>query len=68
MKKLLLLSVVAVTAFSFSSCKKDWLCKCTDNTTGATDEWQLGNMRRPEASLACDAYEVYGEDCSLEKG
>ena len=67
MKKLLLLSLVAVTVFSFSSCKRDWICKCTDSSTGTTDEYQIANLRRPEASLACDVYEDFGEDCSLEK-
>lgn len=66
MKKLLFFSLVAVTMFSFSSCKKDWICKCSDGT-GYTSEWELGNMRRPEASLSCDTYEAFGEDCSLEK-
>ena len=69
MKKLLLLSIVTVTIFSFSSCKRDWLCKCS-NGQGDTYESEYPNMRKPTASLGCDVDETsqgIGWDCSLEK-
>lgn len=65
MKKLLLFVVAAVTIGS-TSCKKDWVCECTDSTTGSTTEFQIPNSRRPEASVSCDFYEGFGEDCSLK--
>lgn len=64
MKKILLVAV-ALVSLGTTSCKKDWTCTCTDNTTGDKTEYPIGNSRRPEASLACDIYEGFGEDCSL---
>lgn len=66
MKKVLLIAVTLISISSMSSCKKDWICTCTYSTTGDKTEYPIANSRRPEASLACDFYEGFGEDCSLK--
>lgn len=66
MRKITFISAALLTTVALTSCKNDWICRCTDGT-GNVDEYQIGNSRRPEASLSCDFYEEFGEDCSLEK-
>ncbi len=64
MKKALLIAV-ALISIGFTSCKKDWKCVCSDSTLGTTDEYDIKNSRRPEASLSCDALEIGYDDCKL---
>lgn len=65
MKKALLFAI-AIVSISFTSCKKDWTCSCTDSVTGETYDTQISNSRRPEASTACKLFELSGEDCKLK--
>lgn len=65
MKKVLLIAAALVT-IGFTSCKKDWTCTCTDDTTGESYDFEISNSRRPEASTACNLLEVSGEDCKLK--
>jgi hypothetical protein len=38
MKKLFPLALIAVAAMTFTSCKKDYTCKCTYNLAGVNTE------------------------------
>lgn len=65
MKKALLIAV-ALVSIGFTSCKKDWTCTCTDTATGESTDFTISNSRRPEASTACNVFELAGEDCKLK--
>lgn len=65
MKKALLFAI-AIVSISFTSCKKDWTCTCTDNVTGESYDMPISNARKPEASTACTLFELSGEDCKLK--
>lgn len=64
MKKTLLIAI-ALVSIGFTSCKKDFKCVCTEDNE--TFEVEIQNSRRPEASLACSAWETsWGGDCKLQ--
>ncbi len=49
---------------SFSSCKKDYTCTCTDSSGDKTNI-ELKNVTKSQAKSACDTYSLSGETCSL---
>lgn len=65
MKKALLIAV-ALLSIGFTSCKKDWKCVCTDSTLGETDEFEIKNARRPEASTWCNTFDYAYDECTLK--
>jgi hypothetical protein len=65
MKKILtLIAIVFVAAILLPSCKKDWTCVCTDSS-GAETSYPIGNSRKPDAQLICNAYGLTDE-CKLK--
>lgn len=66
MKKALLFTI-AIISISFTSCKKDWTCTCTDRMDGTVEEWPINGFKRPLATTACKAYETGSTfDCKLK--
>lgn len=67
MKKSILF-VAALLAISFTSCKKDWTCECTDSTGTVATSSTISNSRKPEAKTACEAQNLLGTgyNCSLK--
>lgn len=75
MKKI---SMIAAAAFLvgtlFTSCKKDYTCACTFNTTtGVTDDmlnFQTGKMSKKDAKAACEmaqtTWALFGASCELK--
>ena len=64
MKKLLILSVVAV-GFAITACKKDRTCTCTTTTSGTFNFTVSGDtvfkdMSKSDAEAACDGLESSG--------
>ena len=66
MKKALLIASALVITFGFSSCKTDFTCVCTNNTTGETYEPPITGVTRPVASTTCKASEFSDETCALK--
>ncbi len=55
MKRIAPILMLALFAISFTSCKKDWTCECSD-LNGGTDEFTIGNTTKPLAKTACEGY------------
>ena len=71
MKKVLLFGIIA-SSFSFTSCKKDHICTCTDNVPGwgpETTKITLHNTKK-KATTTCKSYEFTSgtevQTCSLD--
>ena len=65
MKKVLLFAI-AIVSIGFTSCKKDYKCVCTENGE-VFMEADIKDSRRPEASTACNAFELGSSaDCKLQ--
>jgi len=66
MKKLFIL--MAMVAFVFTSCKKDYTCTCTSDTTGVDPiVYNYDNFKKSDAEDACDALNnVAGVTCVLD--
>ncbi|MDQ3048681.1 MAG: hypothetical protein M3R27_14120 [Bacteroidota bacterium] len=68
--RIIFLALVFVTCLS--SCKKDYICVCTDSTTGEKtygDEFRAGPLMKETVEKSCKANEdAYNnlEDCHLE--
>jgi len=59
MKKAILFSLTVLTAFSLTSCKKDWTCRC--NTVPVTTEtkFNLKDMTKKDAKETCKDKDNY---------
>ncbi|MEI6124422.1 MAG: hypothetical protein WCQ95_12430 [Bacteroidota bacterium] len=69
MKKItLIMGVLAMVAFSFTSCKKEYKCKCTwTDASIAPTEITLGKATKADAKIACEAGNISGSvSCELE--
>ena len=73
MKKILLASALVVTmTMGFTSCKKNWTCKCTDQS-GNTNNVAINNQTLLNASSLCKdknynytvAVVTFSQSCSL---
>lgn len=71
MKKSILLSALALTLFT--SCKKDYVCVCTEKATGDKsygDHFKAGPFLKKAAEESCaandDVFSSGLEDCHLE--
>jgi|LakMenEpi03Aug12_release.lakeMendotaPanAssembly.Ray.scaffolds.fasta_scaffold4238223_1 hypothetical protein len=70
MKKIVLsLAVVAFAAVSFTSCKKDYTCSCSD-PTGDTQKIEIKDAKKADAEDACAAsntiWALVGGSCKLD--
>ncbi|MBS1587833.1 MAG: hypothetical protein JSS82_20055 [Bacteroidetes bacterium] len=70
MKKVFFFTALVFVIFSLTSCKKDWLCTCSNATTGiGAATYQVKNAAKKDAQSTCDNYDnywkVYGTSCSL---
>jgi len=68
MKRILLFSAaVLVAASTFTSCKKQYYCNCTNGTD--KEYYDLGSQKKKDADAACTAssslYTIVGGSCSL---
>lgn len=68
-----ILAIATLIAISTTSCKKDYVCVCTEKATGAKsngDHFRAGPLTKKAAEESCEANnEVYSndlEDCHLE--
>lgn len=52
MKKITLLAVVIIAA-SFASCKKNWVCECSDSSGNIAFETRSQKMKKSEADTWC---------------
>jgi hypothetical protein len=63
------LAVVAFAAVSFTSCKKDYTCTCTDST-GLTDKTEFKDAKKSDAEDACATLSALsalgGGSCKLD--
>ena len=76
MKKLSILSIIAIIAISFTACKKDRVCECTSKTssssTTSTDKMTIVKATKRQAKANCvstkseDNGVTYTEDCELK--
>lgn len=75
MKKIILVaSSLFLVGAVFTSCKKDYTCACTfDTSTGVTDDMQnfpLGKLKKSDAKTTCKAAEttwaMFGAKCDLK--
>ncbi len=76
MKKLSILSIVAIIAISFTACKKDRVCECTskrsNSTTSSTEKVTIVKSTKRQANANCvstkteDNGVTYTEDCELK--
>ena len=66
MKKVTLLAAVAFLATTFTSCKKDYTCACTGSgaTSGWNYEWKMTDVKKKDASDACDLLNTTYSGCS----
>lgn len=65
MKKLALLCAgLLFVAVAFSSCKKDWTCKCTIN--GVSVDYTIEQKTKADAKTACDVYVTGTTVCELD--
>lgn len=64
MKKFLSLVSITVLVISFTSCKKDYTCECTDGSSTLTIEFE--KTTKGEAETACKTYAIGGDDCKLK--
>lgn len=68
MKNRILLAIVAVSAMSFASCKKEYVCECSKIYTGSTasatvdDGTYTFKDSRPRAEDKCNDLESTGSD------
>jgi heme-binding NEAT domain protein len=70
MKKVLCFAALVAATLSVTSCKKDWLCTCSNTNTGVgAGTYQVKNASQKEAQDACSNYDnywkIYGTSCSL---
>ena len=69
MKKLTLLFAGIAFVASLSSCKKDYVCKCTSG--GVAYETALGKQKKKDAEDACAVFStgaaLNGGSCTTEK-
>lgn len=76
MKKIVL-SLIVVSAFAATSCKKDYVCSCTDSSTEpgyatSTTDVTIKEARKMDAANACvkttytDGGYTYTTDCKLK--
>lgn len=67
MKKVLLIAVVGV-AFAVTSCKKDYVCECTQGSS--TYSLTIQDAKKKDADAACDTwgvlYTLGGGTCELK--
>lgn len=75
MKKLLFLSAAVIAAISFTSCEKEWTCKCTTTFEGAGSEAIVTETKftakKKDAKASCGDLEIsmpgfYTMSCDLE--
>jgi len=72
MKKVLGIVAIALFAFSFASCKKDYKCDCTADFGFGTETltYDLKDVKKKDAKAACDAagtlYILAGGSCALQ--
>ena len=68
MKKIAPIVAVVVLAATFTSCKKNYSCDCTDAQGNVTKN-DLGKQKKTDAKEACDAanviYSLGGGSCEL---
>jgi hypothetical protein len=70
MKKLSLLSIAALfVATTFTSCKKDYTCECTDKIDNTVDKFEYKKVKKADAEDACNTtsalYSIGGGSCTL---
>jgi hypothetical protein len=71
MKRFLSIAAVTVALVSLSSCKKDYTCECTSNSTGTVlSTLQIPDSKKSDAQSSCDAWEaqyaILGLTCELK--
>ncbi len=72
MKKITMFAAVAVLALSFASCKKTYVCSCSDNATatyaGDKLDYTLPKQKKKDAEATCKSYQTSGlwDACSLK--
>lgn len=73
MKKVLALIFVFSLLFITSSCKKDWICNCTVDSS-SLDAYAIESTTRQEAKRTCDRWEsdyiirgYQGTSCKINK-
>lgn len=71
MKKLFFVLTVAVLAsFTLTSCKKDYVCTCTEPITNTTVPISIENSSKDDAETICNTnnatYALIGGSCKLD--
>lgn len=69
MKKITLLSIVAVAALSFASCKKDYTCTCTSSYSSTSSVTKIIGVSKKAAQANCvsGTGTGYSQTCTLSK-
>lgn len=69
-KTITVLAVLALATFTMTSCKKDYVCKCTEPTGITNANFQIENVSKDDANSACDTYSatyaLVGGSCALD--
>jgi hypothetical protein len=58
MKKLIFTGAVVFVLGFFSSCKKDWVCQCTNVTTSVPKDTILYSETHLNAKAKCESFEA----------
>ena len=56
MKKILFIALAVISATTFSSCKKDYICKCT--VSGVEYKIDIKDSKKADAEEACASSEA----------
>lgn len=69
MKKIASVTVIALLAIGFTSCKKDYTCTCKDNTGKEAAKYTFPKVKKKDAKTACDSwnntFKISGGSCAL---
>lgn len=69
MKKVTSIAAIVLLAVSFTACKKDWTCTCTNADGQETAKYEFKNLSKKDAKTGCDTWNtaasVSGGKCDL---
>ena len=62
----IILGGVLLISIALTSCKKDYVCECTDPTDNTKVEITYSNTTKKLADDACKILEIGGDNCELK--
>lgn len=65
-KATFILGGLFLISIALTSCKKDYVCECTDPTDNSKVEITYSNTLKKTAEDACKILEIGGDNCELK--